>query len=365
MLLSELILAVLALAAVAFVALRAVAPFHATGDREGTWVVDRLGAGLLALTVILIAFRNRSFGFDTEAYVEVFNSYCHGDSLDYMEGGFRFSAFLLNGAMLGACRVGLLPAAWVFLVVSGVLIARGEAAEKGRYAALLLLSLVGIELTTNALRQGIAAGLSIAAVSHWERRRLTALACAAAGMALHASVALVLLGIVASMLPWSKFLAVLGAGCALVVLALEYEPAFVANVAPIQRLLYEIQKYQGHEGDEIWVRVLSYCSVLVTLAAPVLAGRDWDERSRLLMNPRFIGAVRLTASCLPFLLVPYFGYRYVYGVFPVVLWITTSMTKDAPELSARTFSWTLPLNASVVLAWSLGSSYMRSVPFFG
>ncbi|WP_242344762.1 EpsG family protein [Anaeromyxobacter terrae] len=364
MLLSHVILAVLGGVALVVAALRAVAHLHVSENEEGAWVVDRLAAGLLVVMLVLLAFRSLSFGVDTAAYAEMFHAYCHGDALRDMDGGFRLSALLLNGAMLGACDVRMLCAAWAVIVTMGILLATGAAQDKSRFTALLLVSMVGIELTTNALRQGFSVGLAIAAVSHWPTRRVAAVAFGAGAVALHASAALVFVGLAAATLPWARFLAVLGAACAVVAISLKFEPTFVADVVPLQRLLYYVEKYQGLEGDEIWVRVLSFSSTLLTMVAALLAMPTQQLRLQLLKDERFLSAVRLAATCLPFLVIPYFGYRYVYGVFPIVLWRVLAPANESRAVGARAFAWVLLSNAVVLLGWSLGSHYMRSVPFF-
>lgn len=324
------------------------------------WTIDRVALVLVALVVFAIATRSQLFGVDTAAYAAILESYCSGQGADELGLSFALSARLLNWAMLGACDMRLLPMAWVLLVVIGILVAAGPLSDKLRYLAVLLVSLVGIELTTNALRQGLSVVLLVAAVSWWPRRWLVSTALGAASVALHASSALVLLAVVAAVFGWRWFLIAGGAATLLVAAALQREFTF----GPVGLFLYEIQKYLAHESDELWIRLLSFTSLISIVAIPRLAARLRESESVQLREGGYARSVRLVASSVPFLFLPYFGYRYIYGILPVVLWIAMGAVRDSPWLAARTFTLLLTVNACLLAVWSYGSNYMRSIPFF-
>lgn len=143
--------------------------------------------------------------------------------------------------------------------------------------------------------------------------------------------------------------------------------ALQADVEPpwLEPLLFEIQKYLAHDDDEVWVRVWRF--------------RPWcwapwprpgwphpaPKRRGLRDDPAWGQALRLTVTCLPLLVVPYFGYRYVYGIYPVLLYLVPPAATRAGLAPVCVFARVLVFNAVVLLAWAHGSSSMQEVPFLG
>ena len=62
--------------------------------------------------------------------------------------------------------------------------------------------------------------------------------------------------------------------------------------------------------------------------------------------------------------LPYFGYRYIYGILPLVLWMALESLGKSRRLAGRTFGLLLFANLGLLAIWSYGSGYMRTVPFF-
>jgi hypothetical protein len=323
------------------------------------WSLDRLALVVVTLLVVLIASRSLLFGVDTAAYVLVLDSYCAGQGIDQLGLSFALSARMLNWMMLGACDERLLPMAWVLAVVIGILLGAGPLGDKLRYLAVLLVSLVGIELTTNALRQGLSVALVVAALSWWPRHRILSSGLAVTSVVLHSSSGLVLLAFVAAGFRWRWFALGGGAAVLLVISALQREVA----IGPVGLFLYEVQKYLAHQSDEIWIRVLSLTSLAAILVVPWMAAGSAERGAVQMSTGPYARAVKLAASSIPFLFLPYFGYRYVYGILPVVLWLVMRAASQSARLSTRVFYSLLFINACLLGVWSFGSSYMQSVPF--
>lgn len=360
MLLSEVVVVLMGLALLTFVPLRLAAELRVKPAYRGPWVADHVALAMICAMVVAMAFRSLAFGVDTAAYAELFADFCAGHEIDKDEASFTLSAWLLNGVMLGACSNLLFPAAWVGLVVAELAICARHRVPRGTYTAVLLMSMIGIELTTNALRQGVAVGLLVAAVSHWERRRWLSVALFAFALSMHGSVALAIAAIALSTLSWRSFLPAMAGLALAAVSALEAQ----IDLALIQPFLYEIRKYLAHENDEIWIRALAFASVLIALATPLVCARRGPERGIVVKHPHYHAALKLLATCIPFLLLPYFGYRYIYAIYPVVLWLSLSAVGASRQRRGWHFALTLALNLTVLLGWSYGSSYMRDVPFF-
>lgn len=333
-------------------------PGHAAGAQAVRNASVVLAAGMFAC----LAFRDPSFGADTHIYADLFVTYCRDGIVSQDDRSFEIALAVLNIMMLGACERDFVPAAWAAAICVPLLLGGDPVASKVRYGALFLVSMVGLELTTNALRQGLSAACLIAAASYWTKHKVIAAGWAAVAVVLHLSTVMVLAATGAAALPWLGFIAVL-AGTTVVVLDAVNNGSVVGFFQPLERLVFEITKYQGHEAQEIWIRVLAMASVVATVAAPFIAARGRNERHQLWRNSWMQRGLRLAFSVLPFVMVPYLGYRYVYGVFPLVLWLVLRGCSETQVRENRTFAWVLVGNAMVVLAWALGSTQMRSVHF--
>ena len=330
-------------------------------------VVPAAAVAASVAMVVLMGLRSLGFGVDTVAYAELFTHYCNGGQLSDVDGSFRVATWMLNGLMFGACSTPWLPAAWIVGVVVPVLLIDAPARLKVFYLCAFLFSIVGVELSTNALRQGLSVGMMLLGISLLSRpsgsRVALAMVLGLFAVAFHAGATLFIGVYLIARLRWRLFLGMLGL---LVWLTLRYMDADL--VLPFAGdFLYEIRKYADHEGDEIWIRVLAFACVLAALAAPVLAGGCAKVRQALSSGP-YATALRLGVLCLPFQVLPYFGYRFVYGVYPVILFLTLAASMLpaprrplAPERPL--FLWIVGLNVLVLLAWAAGSSYMREVPF--
>lgn len=326
-----------------------------------------VGSGVAsAVLVILLCMRSLNFGVDTVAYSELFTHYCNGGDLYDVEVSFQAATLLLNTLMLGACSTPLLPAAWALAIVLPVLVLPVPWRLRVSYLGAFLLSIVGIELATNALRQGLSVGFMLLCISihttQIGQRRWLALPFALAAILFHSSAMLFLAAYLLARLPWYLFL---GSSLAIVFyIVSSLDTGFALPLA--SDLIYEIQKYSAHEDDELWIRVLAFSTVLAALVAPLLA-RDNTTLRLALWNGPYAIAVRLSLLCVPFLPLPYFGYRFIYGVYPAILFLTlsASLSPNIPPLGRphTQLLWLMAMNVLVLLAWAAGSSYMREVPF--
>lgn len=331
------------------------------------WVTRRLAQAGIVVFLAAMAARSLDFGVDTAVYAGFFAEHCQYGPHRGIELSYSLSAAWLDAGMLGACSVPLLPATWAGLIVLALLLvqpALADATERARLrlrlAALLLFSMVGIELATNALRQGLSAATLLLAVSLWPRRAWLALPLAALAAGFHSSAVLVIGALVLARLGWPAFLATYGLLLALVWRAMH------ARVEPpwLEPLLFELQKYLAHADDELWVRVLSAAALFGTLLAAAWAASPAQRRS-LRREAAHGMAWRLAFTCLPLLAVPYFGYRYVYGLYPVVLLFVLLAAARCGVDPARLFWRIAAVNSAVLAAWSLGSVSMLEVPFLG
>lgn len=319
-----------------------------------------LAAGIIMpLLLVSLFVRSEEFGADTVTYVQLVGDFCRGQLSDDLSLGYQLSILVINVGMLGACEEAWLPAAWA-IVISGLLLCLPVPWPfRLRYVTLLLFSLIGIELTTNALRQGLSVAVCVLSIAFWHQHRLLAFLLAVTAVVLHSSTALVLLALALSALPWVWFLLglLMAIGAVMFFIESGLEPPLV------QPMLYEIQKYMAHDGDEVWIRVLAFSSVVGALLATLLS-TDHACRKKLLGNQAYSIALRIGLCCVPFLVLPYFGYRIIYGIYPLTLYFTLLIGPPEGVRVTRQFALLLCFNALLLLAWSQGSTYMRDVPFF-
>lgn len=327
--------------------------------------VPRFGlaaATAAAVVIMLVCLRSLNFGVDTEAYVELFSHYCNGGRLSEVEGSFQAATLLLNGLMLGSCNTALLPATWIAAIVLPVFAFLASVRVRLFYITAFLLSIVGIELATNALRQGLSVGPMVLGVSLLHARskssRWAALPLAALAVMFHSSAVLFIAAYLMARLPWRSFLLATAAATWVTVSSLDAQIALPLA----SEFLYEIQKYAAHEDDEFWIRVLAFACVLAALIAPVL-GQGKRTLMEMVALPQYAVALRLGVLCMPFLTLPYFGYRFIYGVYPMILFLSLLPAAAEPARLDRQALWLCFMNVIVLIAWSSGSSYMREVPF--
>ena len=338
-----------------------VAAFRIEPEGRAVWTAGATGAVIAAVVLLLVSTRSLSFGVDTRAYAALFEAWCAGQELPDQGPSYDAAIYLLNFGMLGACTPVLLPLSWAVLVLGLILLAPEKRAHKAAFLGLLLFSLVGFELLTNAMRQSLSVGVALIAVALYSRTKAGSALAAAVAALLHNSAALVLAAAWGATFRWHWFLLGFLAVTLVIVVSLVTGNALIL----LEPLLYEIEKYLGHESDEIWIRLLAASCVLVALGAPLLAASGKQGLQAIWTHPNYQVALRLAFTCIPFLAIPWFGYRYIYGVYPIVLWLSLLVGADVqPRSFGWQFGWTWAGNALILVGWSQGASYMRLIPFY-
>lgn len=359
MLLSELIAMLLVEAAMLVAALSYFSILELPRGGRRRFVASGTASALAMLMIGALAFRNPEFGTDTANYSAIFQEFCQQGELPNSEFSYLISVRTINAAMLGSCNVSLLPVTWLLLVVGILLGSIGSWQLKLRVMVILLLSMVGIALTTDALRQGLSVGLMLAALGCWhQKQRAAAFVLSGLSVAFHSSAALVLIALLASTLSWPFFILVLAGVTGVVTFAIQTSDSIASALPIISTLLI----YAAHDSDELIIRVLTFSCVLSTLVAPLLAARSAAARREALALPGYQTAIRLAVCCIPPLSLPYFGYRFIFGVYPLILWLVISATL-AREDDSAVFGWALGGNAVILLFWCFGSNYVLTTPF--
>lgn len=317
---------------------------------------ERMMVAVLIVTVFgaaLIA-RPTAFGVDTITYFRMYDQFCF-TRIDDLELSYTVTFSLLNISQAGACNSALLTTSWVLLILLCFVLLPETLNTRLKLAALCLFSLIGTELATNALRQGLSASVMMLALAWYRRSRLFGLALTGFAVLLHVSTGLVLVAVIVAFLRFRYFMLALGV---LVVLVLSYSYLGL-DIEALNRLTGEIDKYSAHDADDLYVRILAAAQLFVPIGVAVVT-RGWVERQSAVESGELRMALKIALTALPYLTLPYFGYRYVYGIYLLVVYLTRSVILDDRRPA---FELVLVANALIALVWALGSSYLGQIPF--
>jgi hypothetical protein len=319
-----------------------------------------IAAFTIAVSVpVAIALRSLDFGVDTLTYYRFYQQYCLLGDRDF-EIGYLLSFAALNVATFGSCSADLLASTWVALIVLSFLMLPISWYYRICLLALSLVSIIGVELHTNAFRQGLSAAVLLSGVAWYERNKKVGIALLLVSTILHTSAALVLVALFLSRLRWRWYL--LGVAV-LAIVALNYQ-AFTF-IPAVEQLVFEIAKYSAHEAADFWVRVLAAAQLfLVPAIAYLFSGKtataDGSAEEIAALRDGRAMAAKLALTALPYLSLPYFGYRYIYGIYFVTLLL---VRRSIADYRSPAFETLLVSNIILLLAWAFGSTIISAAPF--
>ena len=329
-------------------------PLLALGNDRRNFMATSSIISLICLIIYITVFslRDVGFGTDTRTYIEIFETYCHNE-LGVATVSYALSLKSLNLAMLGACDSSLLRFAWVILILIPLLFLPLSITEKIIYLMLFLYSLPGVELTTNAMRQGISVTWTVLAVANRDRRRALSGLFWVVAILFHPSALLVFAIWFAARLRTYRFLVAYGVISSLIVEAINLYPEYALT----NPLLYEIYKYSQHEGDELGIRVLAGGMLLMTLCTPIF----------IIGRKGFVGKLGVDANkvfnlcyaVIPFVFLPYFGFRVVYAIYPIVLfYIIKNIATYRDGRRELIYLSVFFINIGLLFAWAVASKIM-------
>jgi hypothetical protein len=333
--------------------------FASAGSRSASMSPDaeRIMAAVLVSVVISVALAIRpvQFGVDTITYIRYYDQYCFS-SLEGLDFSYRVTFALVNVVQLGSCNSDLLIAAWIFIIVACFALLPDDLHLRLKLSAVALFSMIGMELASNALRQGLSAAVMMLAFAQYNRNKAVGIALAIFSVLLHSSSGLVLVAIIISHFRLRYYLTAFSALAALV-LSYSY---LNLDISALNRLTGEIDKYSQHDPQDIYIRMLSAAQLFTPLLV-VLMTSGWRRASDTKPDNGSVIGWKLALTAAPFMVLPYFGYRYIYGLYLIVLYISREAITDD---NRPAFEMVLLANALIVLVWALGSSYVSNIPFF-
>lgn len=321
----------------------------------------------IATLYVFLCLHSNDFGTDGPAYLRVLQAYCEKQyNLFNLKSSWYFDLSILYFATFGTCSAAIFPLAWATVVLAVLLAIDAKWTDKAYFISALLLSIVGIECLTNALRQGISTALLILSVSYYPRRKWVCLTAGVACIFAHESAVLMLAALCLCMLPIRLYVISMSVLIVWVLTSLSsnVELASLQQVPGIGSFFYELSKYMSHDPVEFWVRALALTTVLSTCATALVvtfvakgAGSQRDSQ-----NVKQLLSLKLALCCIPLSFVPYFGYRFAYGIYPLILWFSLF---SVPMHKRRTaYAMIVGANIVVLFLWALGSSRMSSQLFF-
>ncbi len=312
-------------------------------------------SSMVVLYIFILSVRSLDFGVDTATYASLFHDFCSGDKDVGNDASFIYSLNWLNFFMLGACEVNLLPMAWGAGFMAPFFFMKMKFNFKIYFLSLLLFSIIGVEFTTNALRQGFSIGFLIIAISYFDRKNIIAVIFLIVSILFHSSSFLVFAMYILTKLRRRVFYFCFFFTIFLVCVLVNYE----INIPIISSFMYEIKKYLSHDGDEIFIRAFAFLSLISIYLLSIGSNKFYSDES---IEFRLM-ALRLCFLCIPFLWLPYFGYRIVYGVYPVVLFLIMKDIASRKKSDDREVAIILVFNIIIILVWAIGSNHMRNTNF--
>lgn len=313
---------------------------------------------LFVFIVLLVLFllKNEHFGADTENYLNEFNGYCLNpgayEGLDYT---YRIIFVFLNFLMAGTCEINWIIWVWPYFVISTVFIATLLFKVDKLFLIALFSSFIGIELLTNAMRQGFSIAILFLGFTYYLRRRYVYFGILAAiSLLFHQASALIIFIFIITRLSYKLLIPSMIVGVVVV-----FGTTFVDFVPGVLSLKASVYKYMPYASDDFIVRVISMLNIMLTFVVYLFAVRKFTTKDTRTVN----WLINITAACAIVSVVPYLGFRVVYGAYPLFLLITYDSVRRFSQVSYQYLSVVTCANVFITITWLCGSAHMRAIPF--
>ena len=327
--------------------------------RKRNYDVDNIGRllslFLFFIFIFLFFFKNEYFGADTKNYLVEFSKYCDSPSayngLDYT---YRYTFSFLNFLMLGECNIEWLMWVWPLFIVIIFIIGLKWLKLNFLYLIVLFSSFIGIELLTNAMRQGFSIAILFLSFSFLlNKNKFLFFIFSFISIIFHqASIVIILIFIIARVK--FKFL-LLGS---FIFIGIVFFSQVFDSISVVYYFKKSIYKYLPYAGDDFIIRIMAFLSLFVTyflyqshVKKCTLVNFKIDN---YLFNVLFLCGL---AS-----IVPYLGFKVIYGIYPIFLLFCIYHLKSM-ELRNKFLSVLILFNATLSIVWLISSNYMRMYSF--
>ncbi|WP_323633524.1 EpsG family protein [Enterobacter hormaechei] len=327
------------------------------GNKVNSQVLNRFLSFFVFLTLlVLFLFKNEYFGADTKNYLNEFTDYCLNPAsytgLDYT---YKIIFNLLNFLMAERCEVNWIIWLWPYFVISIIFITTLVFKLDKLIIITLFSSFIGIELLTNAMRQGFSIAILFLSFSFYFKRRYVSFGVLAAlSLLFHQASALIIVIFIISRLNYKLIVPSMVMGIFLL-----FGTAYLDFVPGVLSFKASIYKYMPYASDDFIVRLISLINLMVTFFVYLSFARKFSVKDDITLNV----IINIVAICSIVSIVPYLGFRVVYGVYPLFLLMTYISVKRYSQQSYKFLSYVTCGNIFITILWLCGSAHMRAIPF--
>jgi hypothetical protein len=257
--------------------------------------------------------------------------------------------------MAGACEVDWLIWVWPFFIISIVLSTLILFKIDKLFLIALFSSFIGIELLTNAMRQGFSIAILFLGFAFFLRRNYIVFTILAMmSLLFHQASFVIIFIFLASRVSYKLFIPIVFFGIVAIfgTTILDFAPGILS-------LKGSVYKYIPHAGEDFIVRFISIINVLLTFVAYLFVNKGLAVKDTNTINC----LVNIITICLIVSIVPYLGFRIIYGVYPLFLLLTYFSLKRHSQISYQYLSIVTCANVLVTVIWLCGSAHMRAIPF--
>lgn len=323
-------------------------------DAEG---LNRLLSLFVFFSLMALFFlKNEYFGADTKNYLNEFNYYClEPDRYVGLDYTYRIIFNLLNFFMFGACEVNWIIWLWPYFIISIICVALFILKIDKLFIITLFSSFIGIELLTNAMRQGASIAILFLAFGFYLRRNYIYFAVLTViSLLFHQASALIICIFIISRLNYKVFIPLMIFGVFII-----FGTTIVDFVPGILTLKASVYKYMPYASEELIVRLIGMVNILFTCIVYFFSIRRFQSK-----DPKTINwIINILAVCSIVSIVPYLGFRVIYGVYPLLLLMTYCSVKRYSRISFSFLSVIACANVLISIVWLCGSAHMRAIPF--
>ncbi|MBW7730009.1 EpsG family protein [Enterobacter hormaechei] len=327
------------------------------GNKVNSQVLNRFLSFFVFLTLlVLFLFKNEYFGADTKNYLNEFTDYClNPESYNGLDYTYKIIFNLLNFLMAERCEVNWIIWLWPYFVISIIFITTLVFKLDKLIIITLFSSFIGIELLTNAMRQGFSIAILFLSFSFYFKRRYVSFGVLAAlSLLFHQASALIIVIFIISRLNYKLIVPSMVMGIFLL-----FGTAYLDFVPGVLSFKASIYKYMPYASDDFIVRLISLINLMLTFFVYLSFARKFLVKDVLTLNV----IINIVAICSIVSIVPYLGFRVVYGVYPLFLLMTYISVKRYSQQSYKFLSYVTCGNIFITILWLCGSAHMRAIPF--
>lgn len=309
-----------------------------------------------SLYLILFFFKSEHFGADTKNYLMEFSSYCNFPD-NYIGHDYTYSTIFafVNFLMLGNCEVHWLMWIWPLFIIGLTVFTCIHFKVEKLYLIALFSSFIGVELLTNAMRQGFSVAVLLLSFCFYiNKKYFLFFIYMILSVLFHQASFLIAFIFVFSRLSLKVFVPAVTVSVYIV-----FFTPYIDFLPEIEVVRNSILRYLPYASEDFIIRAISLSLLIITYMVFIWHVRkefSWSMKSINIMN-------NIVFICIIVSIVPYFGFRIIYGVYPLFLLLAYNEVKKTNGREYSFLSLITLINSAITIIWLSSSSYMRSLLF--